>query len=119
MASAMEDPSLFLQFFGDTPRFRMIDFLFDNRLTTFTKKEISEGAQVSWASLFNHWDELEKNGVVKVARKVGRIRLYQLDEKNQVVRQLMKIDLALMRQAADTAEEEATMKVKAKVGQRK
>jgi len=113
-----EEPTLFREFFGDTPRFRIIDFLLDNRLSAFTKKEIAEGAEVSWASLFNHWETLEKNGIVKVVRTVGRVKLYQLDESAPVVKQLMNIDLMLMKKAADAAEEEASMKVKARNGTR-
>ena len=109
-----EENSLFLQFFGDTPRFRMIDFLLDNRLMAYTKKEIAQGALVSWASLFNHWGELEKNGVVKVVRTIGRVRLYQLDDSSPVVKQLKQIDFALIKKAAGAAEEEASMKVRAR-----
>lgn len=114
MAREEGEQSLFLEFFGDTPRFRIMDFLLDNRLMSYTKKEIAEGAGVSWASLFNHWEELEKNGVVKVARKVGRVRLYQLDDSSPIVRQLRQIEWVLINRAADEAEEEASLKVRAR-----
>lgn len=114
MASKGLGPSLFLEFFGGTPKFRMIDFLLDNPFIGYTKKEIAEGSKVSWASLFNHWESLEKNCVVKVVRTVGRVRLYQLNDGSPVVKQLKQMDLALMKQAADEAEDEASMKDTAK-----
>ena len=52
--------SLFLQFFGDKPKFRIIDFLLDNELQDFTKTEIAKGAGLSWAALFSHWGGMEK-----------------------------------------------------------
>jgi DNA-binding transcriptional ArsR family regulator len=119
MAHGMEEPSLFLKFFGNTPKLRIIDFLIDNRLQNFTKSEIAKGAKISWASLFNHWKELEVDGIVKVVRTVGRVKLYQLDERAPVVQQLMGIDLALIKKAADEAEEEASLKVKARAGTKK
>ena len=68
--------------------FRVIDFLFEHRLEDFTKTDIAKGAEVSWASLFNHWDELEKHKIVKVTRKIGRVKLYQLNESEPIVKEL-------------------------------
>jgi len=111
---ARDDKSLFLQFFGDSARFRIIDFMLENRLADFTKTEIAEGAQVSWASLFNHWEKLEQDGMVKVTRSVGRVKLYQLNDRSPVVQQLKNIELALIKAAADNEEDAVSMKVKAR-----
>ncbi len=119
MAHDEEEPTMFSKFFGGTPKIRIIDFLIDNRLQDFTKSEIAKGAGVSWASLFNHWKELEGDRIVKVVRTVGRVKLYQLDEKEPVVQQLMKIDLMLIKRGADEAEKEYLMEMKAKAGARK
>ncbi len=119
MASKAPEPSLFIEFFGSTPKFRMMNFLLDNPFVGYTKTEIAEGAEVSWASLFNHWEALEKGGIVKVVRTIGRVKLYQLNDSSPVVKQLKKIDFALIKQAADEAEEEASMKVKARAGTKK
>jgi DNA-binding transcriptional ArsR family regulator len=111
---AVEKNSLFLQFFGDSARFRMIDFLLENRLSGFTKTEIAAGAGISWASLFNHWEKLEQDGMVKVTRKVGRVRLYQLNDRSPVVQQLKNIEMALIKAAADEEEDAVSMKVRAR-----
>ncbi|MFH0817635.1 MAG: hypothetical protein V1909_03290 [Candidatus Micrarchaeota archaeon] len=108
------DKSLLLEFFGDTPNMRIIDFLLENRLQDFTKTEIAKGAKISWASLFNYWGNIEKHNLVKLTRVVGRARLYQLNEKEPVVEQLKNMEMLLMKQAADAEEESVTMKVKVK-----
>ncbi len=108
----MEDKSFFLEFFGDTPMFRVIDFLFEHRLEDFTKTDIAKGADVSWASLFKHWDELEKHKIVKVTRQIGRVRLYQLNESEPIVKELKHIEMTLIKQAAE--EEESKIKIKAR-----
>ena len=108
------DQSLLLEFFGDTPNMRMIDFLLENRLQDFTKTEIAKGARISWATLFNYWGELEKHRIVKLTRVVGRARLYQLNEKEPVVEQLKNMEMLLIKQAADAEEDKITMKVKAR-----
>jgi predicted transcriptional regulator len=107
-----EEKSMFLQFFGDSPNFRMMDFLLEHRLEDFTKTDIAKGANISWASLFNHWEVLETHGVVKPTRTVGRATLYQLNEASPIVKQLKMIEQALMRQAAE--EEEGRMAIRAR-----
>ncbi len=105
--------SLFLEFFGDSPKFRVIDFLLEHRLEDFTKTEIAKGAGVSWATLFNYWKEIEQQKIVKVARTVGRIRLYQLNEKNPVVMVLKEAERELIAQAAEAVEEKVAVKARA------
>lgn len=96
----MEEESAFIEFFGKSPQFRIIDFLLENRLRDFTKTDIARGAGISWASLFNHWEALEKNGIVKPSRTVGNIVLYQLDENSPIVKQLRKMELLLIKNCA-------------------
>ena len=107
-----EENSAFLQFFGNSPQFRMIDFLLEHRLADFTKTESASGAGISWASLFNHWDVLSAHGIVKPTRSVGRATLYQLDESNRIVKQLRAIELALIKEGVDVAEEQVELKAK-------
>lgn len=108
------EKSLFLQFFGDKPKFRIIDFLLDNGLQDFTKTEIAKGAGLSWAALFSHWGDMEGKKIVKLTRTVGRAKLYQLNGKSPLVMLLKNIEMTLIREAADEAEEEASMKITAK-----
>ena len=109
-----EEKSMFLQFFGDSPNFRMMDFLLEHRLEDFTKTEITKGANIAWASLFNHWEVLEAHGVVKPTRTVGRATLYQLNEASPIVKQLRMIERALMHQAAEEEEDKITVRIRAK-----
>lgn len=51
------------------------------------------------------WKELEKSGAVKTSRQVGRATMYQLDRDNEVVKQLIKLDMALARKMMEKAVE--------------
>ncbi|MCX6771407.1 MAG: hypothetical protein NTX79_05110 [Candidatus Micrarchaeota archaeon] len=113
------EPSLFLQFIGDKPKWRVIDFLLENHLRDFTKTEIAKGAKLSWASLYQHWGDIERKRIVKLTRVVGRARLYQLNEKSPLVVLLKSIEATLIRDAAEVAEEKAMMKVSVKTGRRR
>ena len=116
MAEKERKPSLFLQFIGDKPKWRVIDFLLENHLQDFTKTEIAKGANLSWASLYQHWGDIERKKIVKLTRVVGGARLYQLNEKSALVVLLKSIESTLISEAADVAEEEAVMKVSARAG---
>ncbi|OIO21253.1 hypothetical protein AUJ17_02880 [Candidatus Micrarchaeota archaeon CG1_02_47_40] len=100
----MENNSLFLDFFGDSPMFKVIDFLLEHRLEDFTKTDIAKGAGISWASLFNYWGEIEKYRIVKLVRTVGRAKLYQLNESEPLVKSLKAFEMQLMKSAADEEE---------------
>lgn len=55
-----EEKSLLLNLTGEVPLFKIVDFLLENKGMDFSKEEIFKGAEISRASLFNYWDELEK-----------------------------------------------------------
>jgi predicted transcriptional regulator len=99
-----DSKSMFLEFFGASPQFRMIDFLLENRLSDFTKTEIAKSAGISWASLFNHWEALEKNQIVQKTRTVGRATLYRLNEKSPLVKQLKSMELILIQNSVPQPE---------------
>ncbi|MFA6214902.1 MAG: hypothetical protein WC717_06545 [Candidatus Micrarchaeia archaeon] len=96
----------------------MIDFLLENRLQDFTKTEIAKGAGLSWASLYQHWNEIERKRIVKPTRTVGRAKLYQLNESSPLVMLLKSIESTLISEAADGEEEMAMMKVSVKTRKR-
>lgn len=112
MGKTEGDPSLFLQFFGDKPKFRIMDFMLENRLSDFTKTEIAKGAGLSWAALYSYWDELERKRIVKLTRTVGRAKLYQLNEDSPLVKLFMNIEATIISEAADMEEEGLKMKIR-------
>ena len=95
----MAEESLLLKLTGDTPLFRIIDFLVENKGMDFTKKAITEGAEISKATLFNYWPELEKNNIVTVTRTFGKTKLYTLNAESPVVKKILELESALIRQA--------------------
>lgn len=105
--------SLLLEFFGDTPLFRIVDFLLDNRLQDFTKKDIARGSEIGWTTLYKYWNRLEEKNVVKVTRQIGRIRLYQLNETSPLVKEIKRMEMVLIKEAAPEEIENHRKAVKA------
>lgn len=99
MEEEREEKSLLLQYLGDSPLLRVIDFLIDNKLFDYSKKQIMEGAGVGKATFYKYFGRLEESGIVKVTRSFGKTKLYQLNEENPVVKKILEIDLTLSEQA--------------------
>lgn len=102
----MEEKSIFLQFVGDTPISRVIDFLVENMESDFSKSQIAEGAEISRTALFKYWETIEQFGLVKVTRTFGKTKLYVLNTESPLVQQILDLDLKLIEHAMDAATEE-------------
>jgi len=101
----MKDSSLLLEYLGNHPKLRIIDFLIDNRPFDYSRNEIMEGSGVSRNTFYKLWPTIEHTELVKKTRKIGRAELYKLNEDNTVVKELLKLDDTLSKEAAAKATE--------------
>jgi hypothetical protein len=108
------DETLLLKYLGPSPILRIIDFFLDNPLSDYSKNEIVKNLAMGRVTFFKYWKELEMSGALKVTRRVGRATMYQLDRKNEVVKQLIKLDMTLGRKVMEKAVEEYRKPVAAK-----
>lgn len=99
------DETLLLKYLGASPTLRIIDFFLDNPLSDYSKNEIVKNLGMGRVTFFKYWKELEKSGAVKTSRQVGRATMYQLDRENEVVKQLIKLHMALARRMMEKAVE--------------
>ncbi len=90
------DETLFLKAFGiKSPVLRILDFLMDNKAYDYSKTDIAKGARISRTTLSSAWENLEKNGLVKETREVGRAKMYKLNLDSPVVRKFIELDNAI------------------------
>ena len=108
---SMEEKSLLLRLTGEMPLFKVIDFLVENKGMDFTKSDIAKGANISRASLFNYWNELEEHGIVKVTRKFGKTKLYTLNSKSMITKKLLELEKALIFEALEKSSEKQKITV--------
>ena len=102
MRHSVEKP-LSLTFLRGILLFRVIDFLLENKGMDFSKTDIAKGAQISRASLFNYWGELEKRGIVKVTHRYGKTKLYTLNAKSPVTQRIIDLEKTLIAEALQSA----------------
>ncbi len=90
-----ENKSVFLEYFGDTPKLRVMDFLIDNHMFDFPVTEIARESNVSYNSIKMFFDKFVGAGIVVRTRRVGKSEFYRLNMDNDFVNGLVKLDWVL------------------------
>lgn len=91
----MEDKSFFLQYLGDNPKIRILDFLMETFALDFSLPQIAEGSKVAYTTLIDVLPKLTKQEIVMETRKIGKSRLYKINLDNPIAKALFAIDLKL------------------------
>lgn len=92
MINEQEEKSIFLEYFGDYPLIRVLDFLIIARDMDYSMTEIAKNSNVGWTAFSEIWSELIKKNIVIFTRKIGNARLYKLNMQNPWVKELIKMD---------------------------
>lgn len=88
----MEEKSVFVEYFGDYPLIRVLDFLIDGRDMDYSMTEIAKNSGVGWNAFSEIWKSLNKREIVVLTRKIGNAKLFKLNTKNPWVSELIKMD---------------------------
>lgn len=112
MKQPQTDVSLFVEFFGNCPTVRVLDFLIENDAFDYSKKEIARQSSVAWNTLETFWSKFEEKKIVIFTRKIGKASLYKLNTVQPLVQKLIEFDKLLIKKSFETIQPE---KQKAKV----
>lgn len=102
----MKEYSIFVEFLGNTPLVRILDFLIEMKPFETTKEEIIKKTGISRNTFFKIWKKLEKYNIVIITRKIGKSSMYVLNDENEIVQQLLRLELVLGKIAIEQAEKE-------------
>src|SRR3989338_10371969 len=97
-----DEPTLLVEFLGNNPTIKIIDFFLDNR-TDYSKNEMIKGIGMSKTTFYKVWNKLEKFKVVVPTRRYGRAQLFKINEQNEIVKKLIAIEFTLGIQAMNEA----------------
>lgn len=95
------EKSLLIQFLGENPTFKIVDFLIENKGLEVTKKDIIEGTKIARATLFKVWPQIEEQEIVRVTRKFGKTKLYTLNTESLIVRKILDLEKVLIAQSLE------------------
>ena len=90
-----EERSVFLEYFGDYPLMRVLDFLIASRGMDYSMTETAKNSGVGWTAFSDIWPQLIKKNIVLFARKIGNAKLYKLNTQNPWVKELIKMDFLI------------------------
>ena len=110
----MAEESLFLDYVGDTPRMRILQYFIEGRDFDYTLTDLLN-AGVSWGTLNTLVPKLLELGIVIKTRKIGRATLYKLNPDNVAAIQLMELYNNLLLEKLNQVEEQTKKKVEVTV----
>ena len=93
--------SILIKTLGDSPKLRIIDFFLDNPLFDFTKREVIEALGMSKKTFYKYFLDLEKYGIIRVSRKIGRAKLYRINLEHPLVKMLREYEKKISLEIAD------------------
>jgi len=106
----MKEESIFLDYVGDNPRMRVLQYLIEGRDFDYTLTDLLH-AGVSWGTLNTLVPQLLRLGIVVKTRKIGRATLYKINQGNAAVKRLIELYDHLLLEKLDALEEETGKKV--------
>ena len=97
----MKQKSIFVEYFGDTPMVRILNFLILGKDFDYSMTDIAEGSHVGWTSFTRAWKELERRKVVVHTRNIGRAKLFKLNMQDTTVQKLIKLHWEIIKAETD------------------
>lgn len=86
----MAEESIFLEYVGDNPRMRILQYLIEGRDFDYTLTDMLN-AGVSWGTLNTLVPKLLELGIIAKTRKIGRATLYKINKDNLAAKQLIEL----------------------------
>ena len=89
--SSISDKSLFIEFMGDSPMIKVLDYLLTERELDFCITDMAENAGIGRATLYRLWDNLIENRIIVHTRDIGKAKLFKLNMENPKIKKLIEI----------------------------
>ncbi len=104
----MVEESIFLDYVGDNPRMRILQYFIEGRNFDYTLTDLLN-AGVSWGTLNTLVPKLLELGIVIKTRKIGRATLYKINQENVAVKQLIELYDNLLLEKLNQMEKEVVI----------
>ena len=85
------DKSLFIDFMGDSPTVRILDYLLTERELDFSITDMAKNAGIGRATLYRIFDSLLQNMIIVPTREIGKAKLFKLNIANPKIKKLIEI----------------------------
>ncbi len=95
----MKDKTIFVEYFGDSPTTRVLDFFIENDLFDYSKTDIFRETGIARTTLQDVIRNLLKRKIVIKTRAVGRADMYKLNRGYPVVEEIVKFAVSIVASA--------------------
>ncbi|MAF35318.1 hypothetical protein CMO91_05735 [Candidatus Woesearchaeota archaeon] len=99
----MKEGSIFVEYFGDSPLVRILNFLILGKDFDYSMTEIAEGAGVGWTSFTRAWKTLNAKNVVTPTRTIGKAKLFKLNTKDPTVKRMITFHWEILKEETNKA----------------
>jgi len=106
----MPEETVFTEALGNTPIIRTLGYLIIGRGLEYSISDIADGGGVGWTTLHYILPELEKKGLVKQTRNIGRAKMYTINLESLVAQQLILLFNNLLNISIDEVIEKQAVK---------
>lgn len=103
-----ESKSVFIEYFGDSPYIRVLDFLIQGQMFDYSMTEIARGAGVGWGAFTKIWTSLVEKKIIIQTRTIGNAKLFKLNLENPIVQKMVKFDWELTKLATEEMAKEVS-----------
>ncbi|MEK6757656.1 MAG: hypothetical protein AABX88_00870 [Nanoarchaeota archaeon] len=86
-----ENKSAFLEYCGDTPQLRILDFFIGNHFFDFPLTEIARESEISYNSLKAILPQLIEKKIIVISRRIGKSDYYKFNMENSFVKNIIKL----------------------------
>ena len=93
--------SIFVEYFGEYPYIKVLDFLIQGLDFDYSMTEVARGAGVGWSAFTNVWKKLIDKKIIVSTRTIGNAKLFRLNRDNPFVKKLIQFDWDLTRLEMD------------------
>ncbi|MBI4044805.1 MAG: hypothetical protein HY392_03790 [Candidatus Diapherotrites archaeon] len=83
--------NLLLDFLGDNPNTRLLEFLITGREFDYSLTDMAKNAGIGWSTLHRILPRLLKQEIIIETREIGRAKLFKLNQKNEEVKKLTEL----------------------------
>ena len=85
-----KNESAFLEYFGDTPKLRFLNFLIGNHFFDFNMTDMAKESNISYNSLISFFNEFLEKGIIVKTRRVGKSDMYKLNLDNPIAKRFLQ-----------------------------
>lgn len=88
---------MFVDYFGSTPRARLLDFLGDHPTSDYNVTEMAAKSGVTRQTVYTLLEDLLQVGMLRRTRNVGQSPMYAINMEHPVTQSVLQADMLLSR----------------------